>query len=393
VTDQATVTGAHERYRDGLAALADDVVLAEAVGAGAGAALVRHFERFTPGAAAYATLAVGPHAAAPFVRVDAFARRPPAVAPATRLVAVPPAGWLAVTPMLADAPLRVIRDMLERAPRSEVVRYRPGRRCTLRVEGRKGTWFARVGRGASLAHRRTLAVWRAALDGGLAFDVARPLAFDRRRAVAWQEQLMGTPGPVALYGAGGSAVAARMGAAAASLPASATEVDGRADGPACLAEDARAAAVLRAAVPELGPALDELLGRLADLLGRVGDRPRRPVHGDLNPPNWIMGPDRPGLVDFEQLGLGDPELDVATWVVEVEAESDAAVPVGDLVASFTQAYELAGGPLDRRLLAAYRAHRRLWKAVAAARAVRPDGAERAGRRLDATLARLEEELA
>ena len=89
-----------------------------------------------------------------------------------------------------------------------------------------------------------------------------------------------------------------------------------------------------------------------------------------------------GLVDFDRICFGDPELDAATFIAEMDFEDHQAVPVEEINGLFLEAYQSVAGPLDNDLLQAYRAHKRLAKALKAARALRVDGDLKAMRHID-----------
>jgi len=76
-------------------------------------------------------------------------------------------------------------------------------------------------------------------------------------------------------------------------------------------------------------------------------------------------------------------------VLLAEIEDESRAPAG-LDAAVLEGYEAVAGPLDRRLLVAYRAAGRLAAARRYARAVRPDGPRRAERPLRAAVTVLEE---
>ena len=103
----------------------------------------------------------------------------------------------------------------------------------------------------------------------------------------------------------------------------------------------------------------------------------------------LLGTVQDSLVDFDRFSLGDPELDVATFISEMDFENPKRVPVEDINRAFRNGYETIAGPLDSRLLNAYRAHKRLAKALKAARAVRPDYERRPERNLRRALECLE----
>jgi aminoglycoside phosphotransferase (APT) family kinase protein len=115
------------------------------------------------------------------------------------------------------------------------------------------------------------------------------------------------------------------------------------------------------------------------------------VHGNPHPGQWLDGEAGLGLVDFDGLALGEPELDAAAVVAALEFEDPARVPVGRLRGEFLAGYREGGGSLDGRLMAIHRAQRRLAKAVRAAGSLRPDGDERARRHVRRALLELQEE--
>src|SRR6185295_6331388 len=89
--------------------------------------------------------------------------------------------WARVTRFPFDPDLPGLADVV-RAARGglTVVRYHPGRRCTLRLVNSERTIFAKVyasNKGARV-YREMVGLWRAASDGELQFAVAIPLAWD-----------------------------------------------------------------------------------------------------------------------------------------------------------------------------------------------------------------------
>ena len=97
-----------------------------------------------------------------------------------------------------------------------------------------------------------------------------------------------------------------------------------------------------------------------------------------------MGKSWLGLVDFDRFGLGEPErFDLATFLVELESESDRMLPMIDVEQAIAAGFESGGGSLDETDLALYAVHKRLAKVARTACGLRHDGAARAARRLDA----------
>jgi hypothetical protein len=226
----------------------------------------------------------------------------------------------------------------------DVVRYHPGRRCTVR----HGDRFGKVGAGPELLDAQQ-AIW--AHRHELGFAVAEPLGYED--GTVWLAALPGGPVPLE------AALAERMGAALATLARSSIR-------PTRRPEPFTAAEELIRRVPALR---DEVKALLDD----ITPGPPRPVHGAPHPPQWLIDGERLGLIDFDKLAFGDPEADVATFMVEAAAEDG-----GEAVA---HAFKTGYGPLDERRLASYRKRRWITKALRAASALCPDGDKRAARRL------------
>lgn len=140
------------------------------------------------------------------------------------------------------------------------------------------------------------------------------------------------------------------------------------------------------AFPHLRAPLDELLRRLALMHAGDTDDRLRPIHGAPHPHQWLIDGGRLGLVDFDGFALGPPELDVATFVAEMEYENPDRIPVADIITRFRRGYESIAGALDDTVLHAYIAHKRLAKAQRNARAVREDNDVRAAAAIDDALA-------
>jgi aminoglycoside phosphotransferase (APT) family kinase protein len=139
-------------------------------------------------------------------------------------------------------------------------------------------------------------------------------------------------------------------------------------------------------VPGLGLPASRLLERLQKTYAGCPVSEPRPVHGALHASQWLEDGVGLALLDYDSLALGDPELDAATFLADMDVQNRERVPVDRLNIAFLAGYEETGGLLDPRLLAAYRANRRLEKALRVARALRPEGDAKAGRRLRGALA-------
>jgi hypothetical protein len=382
----------HERHREHLVALrAGDAVLEAVADAGrdrsswrSDRSWRRTFGRIELDREQYATLVLesgdDPQTTA---LVEVFEGRPKRRTGEGAAVRARGLGWLRIVSFLRDPSLTTLPAVVASVERAAVVRYRPYRRCTLRVEGRGRVRFAKVfpdGRGERI-HAAGQALWAAARRGGLPFAVPRPGAYTPRTRTVWQELVAGEPAIAELYGARGAEMAGSMGAAAAALTRSRLVVPTTYAATTQLADSRRKVRELIRLVPRLAFAANELLRELRAVHAGAEARPPRPIHGAPHANQWLICGDRLGLVDFDRVALGDPERDAATFIAELDFEDRTKLPVDELNEAFLAGYQDVAGALDPSLLRAYRAHKRLAKALRTARALRPDGDERAERHL------------
>jgi thiamine kinase-like enzyme len=110
-------------------------------------------------------------------------------------------------------------------------------------------------------------------------------------------------------------------------------------------------------------------------------RPLVPVHGAPHGHQWLNDDSRLGLIDFDRFARGEPELDVATFLAELDGDSALSLPVNALEEGLREGYRDGGVELDVARLDLYRTHKRLAKVTRTAWSLRPDGDSRAERHL------------
>ena len=367
-----------EVYGRALAALAGDDAVTGPIGLGGGV-WTRTFARYTPGPDPIGTIAFQRDGSAADIVVVAVHASRPADPAAVALPGPGGAGWLLARPFPHDPRLPGLATVMDGPGRRTVVRYRPGRRCTIRVEDDGGTRFVKVLKrradGAAM-HRDAVAIAAAARAGRLGFAVAAPDRFDPVTSALWQGALPGTPVKPRLLGSDGPALAELMGAALATLHASGVEPSGVAPPRAAFARARSAAADLTRRLPALQADADAVLARIEAVRDATAARPLRTVHGAPHAGQWLADGDRLALVDFDRFGLGDPESDIAVFTCEMAYEDRAPAGIG---ARFRAGYEASGARLEPELLAAYFAAGHLAAARRMARARRSAAADRAGR--------------
>lgn len=379
---------AYERYRSHLTTLASDrLPLATIVTAGKERqwwpehyAWRRIYGRFSPDSVPFVRLIYAMlEQPQTLCQVDVFETMPEELPAAQSWCAKTPVGWLCLSRFPADTALPTLPALLAETPQAVVVRYRPQRRCTLRIATHGETLFAKIypdERGA-IVHHANLALWTEASQGHLDFVVARPVCWDAQTCTLWQAAIAGHPVAARLLETQGTPLAERMGRAAASLTISSLKPPEVFDAATQMQRSRRYAHELRQRLPQLGTLLDVLFERLTHCHARSAGRPQRPIHGALHAHQWLDDGKRLGLVDFDRLSWGDAELDVATFLGELAFEKTPYT--AQIAAAFLAGYEAMSAPLDHRLITTYRAHKYLAKALRTARAVRPDADERAQR--------------
>ena len=235
----------------------------------------------------------------------------------------------------------------------ELVRHRPGRRCTLRYElsigGRRERVYAKTyasGR-APRAHAALAAV--AAAGRGTAVSIPEPVGCIPRLRLVVQREVRGKPATSRLL-AGDEALAAQVASVLHALHAC----------PAALVSTHSSDDELRI----LSGRLLELPRRLfpvaracfdvaADAMRRSGWR-LRPVHRDLYPEQVLVEGDRLALVDLDDAALSEPAVDVANFLAHLRLlsldEPRSIEPLEAVAAAFESRYALLDPDLDPALV-------------------------------------------
>ncbi len=289
-------------------------------------------------------------------------------------------GWIRGRHFPNDPKLAHLTMVLDIKQDVEILRYRPSKRCAFSAysEQTAGKVFGKQfadNRGA-LIYAENQRLWNAACEERLNFTVAKPIRWDIKTQTLWHHAIEGQPLVEKLFSADGTNIARRIGTAAGGMTQSGIEPVLGFDGQAQLQRTTKYANELVKRVPGLTSNLSNILQILRVFHARHTTR-LRPLHGAPHAHRWLECGDRLGLVDFDRTCMGEPELDAATFIAEMDFEDRDKVPVDELNATFLDAYQDIAGKLDQRLLAAYRCHKRLAKALKAARSLRVNGDRKA----------------
>jgi Phosphotransferase enzyme family len=275
-----------------------------------------------------------------------------------------------------DRSLPALACLVARQPRLEPVRYRPGKRCTLRSTGRQRLFVKCLSdqRGAAI-NRDARLLYQASRQGWFGFGVARPAGWIAQSQLLVQHAVSGAPIVDRLCSEDGEALAARLANANASLVAAPISPEPRFTYTDQMARTRKYAKRLSKFVAGSEAIVDRLLDRLSAVTPGKADRP---IHGAPHAHQWLDGTDGLMLVDFDRFGCGDPELDVATFVAESDFERDAGTAVGRAyLSAFSEKW-----PINSTLFAAYRTHKHIAKALRVATSIRTDAHLRALEILD-----------
>ena len=172
-----------------------------------------------------------------------------------------------------------------------------------------------------------------------------------------------------------------MGQACASLAVSSLVPRATFDADAQCRRTARYATELVQRLPSAESGVNTILDNLRIMHFGNKNNDKSPIHGAPHAHQWLDSGERLGLVDFDRICYGDAELDVATFVAEMDFEDRRVVPVDKINTAFISGYENVYGSLNHKLVTAYRCHKHVAKALKAARSVRMDAPAKALRNL------------
>jgi ATP-binding cassette, subfamily B, bacterial len=241
-------------------------------------------------------------------------------------------------PALAEAPDELGRRLGIDVPREPaLVGYKPRARAVLRANGHVLKAY-----GAPRQFDAALAGLRAASAGPL--ETGALAGADPELRLVAQRALAGRRPDSA------HEVTAVAGALAAELARARLEGLPVAPPERHLRGAVRKGALIADVLPELRPRVEALLDRLAR--ERPGDLPAAPAHGDFHVDQLLVS-DRVAVVDFDQMCLAAPALDVATYAADVVRgrEGDLAA-VGDVLEAFLSGYGPPPAALDWHLAVA-----------------------------------------
>ena len=282
----------------------------------------------------------------------------------------------------ADRALPGLAAVLAALDTPRVVRYHPGNRCTVHGGAGSAARFVKVHADNVNDQQEVRTRWEASASGALSFAVAEPHGWDEPSRSSWYGVVPGGPLSPSLFEPQGTQLAHQVGASLGELASATLRPSRRDDATTQLVRTKRGLVRAAAAVPALAAGLRRASDALTRAHDRLGARPLVPVHGAAHLGQWLVDDTgRLGLVDFDRFARGEPEFDLATFVVELRALSQGR-PTEELETAVVDGFRAVAGEVDAQRLALYILHRRLGMVARTACALRPDAEERAAPRLE-----------
>jgi aminoglycoside phosphotransferase (APT) family kinase protein len=267
----------------------------------------------------------------------------------------------ATDPARAGELLRAVLGRAGAGPcRVEVADHPREGRCTLRYRPAAGEIvYAKVARGVS---PEPAAAMRAVRDAARGLRVPRPLGTMPELGLSLQAEVAGTPCVNALLRAASTGQQAAAldacGRAAALMhgcPAATARIRGAESDAAGLRRDVE---LVRRIDPELAGDLAACIERALEAAGPTGHGLARLCHGDLTHRQFVIDHGIPGLLDFDDVCMAEPALDLGRFCAYLRLAVRRAAGEGDddgeaMCRRFLRAYaaEAGAGPLERRCLA------------------------------------------
>ncbi|MGB7181601.1 MAG: phosphotransferase [Burkholderiaceae bacterium] len=278
-------------------------------------------------------------------------------------------GLVSIHSPLDDPAFKSLRIMLASFSGIRVLRYRPAKRITIcATHPAKGDVIVKcVASGVDTIYARLSKVWAAKDE--LSFSVSQPISLVTYANLFVQSKLSEKEIDFD-HAETAISAASRIARAIGSLHRSRIRFDEHFSVVSQEARSERYLKILNARFPQFSYQLDALRKRLREEAQLISEQVQtiKPIHGSLHGQQWLIDDTKLGLVDFDRAGMGDVELDLATFVAQWDFESE---PTANAVKqAFISNYaESANHSINSRRFTYYRAHKHLSKAYKSGKSV------------------------
>lgn len=229
--------------------------------------------------------------------------------------------------------------------RVEIVHYYPEQRCTCRYELQSEKFdplslFGKTFKGNSgrELYRRMSYFWEKSRKQPDGLFVAPPLGYNEESKTVWQEAIAGKPLVNVMhatnYGSLLDAVAKGLSALHQSRLPNLPQTDFN----ELLPELCKKAAKLARAFPPLQNQLQRIVAGLEKSAPDWTRSARQVIHGDFQAKQLLVSDGKVFFFDFDELALGDPLQDVASFVVDLHLHDFVPSLVQRMLTAFIRSY-------------------------------------------------------
>jgi aminoglycoside phosphotransferase (APT) family kinase protein len=284
---------------------------------------------------------------------------------------VPKLGPMILHSYIDDPALAGLRKILAQFHSCKILRYRPGKRLTIAASDQQNNAVIVkvLARNADAVFERLTAV--AKVQRQLNFTVSRPLQSMRGANYFVQERLPGVPIDVREASFSRSLVQS-MATALQSLHRSSASFANTFDMRSQRVRSERYFNLIKTKFPDTERELERLRHKLRSFELQISNRhiPLVPVHGSLHSHQWLRNDQQLALVDFDRAAMGHAELDIATFLAELDYESSH---IGTMI---NREFLAQFDDHDPAILLFYRVHKHVAKAFKASKSARHSVARR-----------------
>jgi len=226
---------------------------------------------------------------------------------------------------------------------TELVRYRPEERATLR----RGSRYAKTFHGAEGAE--LFERFSHFGKSSEAFEVAAPIGYDAATRTFWQEGVDATALADIVTAQNCTEVMARVAQTLATLHATGPRFGPRRSNAALAAAALKRGVKIGRCMPELDTAARRVADAIAADVPPGSDAVQ--IHGDFHLDQLVSSPSGPVLVDLDSMVRGAAEIDLAEFLVDLALRGLPPGVTRDVAGRLLSSYrEAAGSDLDGALL-------------------------------------------
>lgn len=265
--------------------------------------------------------------------------------------------------LIDDSELDTLSTIFRENPSAKIVKYSPHKRCLLQIEKGGQEFFVKVYPKKFLKRERGEKIHEIgerlehfAEENRINFAVPKSIGWCKRTRAIWQEKFEGNGLSASC---GGAKIAFEIGKGVADISKLEIAPPRFFDRNEQIKDSHEFAEKIEKIAPHLKTKIDQFFSMAEN--SKLPAEKLVPIHGDMHLDQWLFDSKRLALLDFEDFSLGEVERDLASFIVQIEAEYPQLG--NEFIASFLQGFRSKGFREDEGLMRFYSAHKWLAKAV------------------------------